>query len=119
MHVPVLEREGGIARDDKQLRKLRQRRDQVLRNAIGEIFLFGGAAHVGERQNRDRRPVERRRRCGASEVGVERLVGSGSGGWSDIKGVNAQRLGDVLELDRAEITRLQIEPSLDKPISVL
>src|SRR3984957_6640376 len=53
---------------------------------------------------------------GASEVGVDRLRRAGSCGWPDVEGVDAQRLGDVLELDRAEITRLQIEPPLHLPI---
>src|SRR5258706_2482904 len=50
----ALEREGRVARGNPQRRNLAQVRDDVLGDAVGEVFLFGVAAHVGERQNADR-----------------------------------------------------------------
>ena len=64
--VLALERESRIAGDDEELRELRQRGDDVLGNAVGEIFLFGIPAHVGEGQHGDRRMggLDRRGRGG-------------------------------------------------------
>jgi len=53
--------EGGIARDHKKPAQLGQCRDYVLANAVGKIILFGIAAHIDERQHRDRRPLRRRK----------------------------------------------------------
>ena len=47
-------RERGIAGDDEQSRHLGQIGDEVLGDPIGEIRLFGIAAHVVERQDGDR-----------------------------------------------------------------
>ena len=57
LHVGVLALvgEGRIPRDDRQRRDLRQIGDDVLGDAVGEVFLLGIAAHVGERKHRDRR----------------------------------------------------------------
>ena len=55
--------EGRIARDDEQRLEPRQRGDDLLDHAVGEIFLLGIAAHVLERQYRDRRHVGRRHRA--------------------------------------------------------
>ncbi len=55
--VLALEGERRIAGDHEELRELRQRGDDVFRDAVGEILLLGVAAHVGERQNGDRRLV--------------------------------------------------------------
>ena len=38
---------------------------------------------------------------------------------ADFERIDADRLGDVLELGRAEVGDLQIKPSLDLPIGVL
>src|ERR1700737_4928414 len=59
--------ERGVAGDDEQGGDLREVGDQVLGNAVAEILLFGVAAHVGERQDGDRRLVRQggRRRRGA------------------------------------------------------
>ena len=51
--VLALERERRIAGDDEELRELREGRDDVFGDAVGEIFLLGVAAHVGEGQNGD------------------------------------------------------------------
>ena len=66
--------EARIASDDEQPTQPRQRRDDVLGDAVREEFLLWIAAEVGERQDRDGRPVRRRSagraapraaRCGA------------------------------------------------------
>ena len=49
--------EGRVARDDEQRFEARQRRDDVLDDAVGEVLLLGIAAHVLERQHRDGRLV--------------------------------------------------------------
>ena len=60
----VLVHEGRVARDDEQVAKARERGDDVLGQAIGEELLLGIAAHVGERQDRNRRLVrDRAHRC--------------------------------------------------------
>ena len=53
----ALVHERRVARDDEEPAQLRQRRDDVLADAVGEIFLFGIAAHVGEWEHRDRRRI--------------------------------------------------------------
>jgi len=60
--------ERGVARDHEEPAQLRQRGDDVLADAIGEIVLLGFAAHIGERQHRDRRTI-RQRQSGLRHVG--------------------------------------------------
>ena len=48
----VIERR--IPRDDEEPAKLRQTRDDVLGNTVGEVFLLRVAAHIDERQDGDR-----------------------------------------------------------------
>ena len=45
--------EARVSGDDEQLREPRQLGDDVIGHAVGEIFLLGVAAHVGEGQNSD------------------------------------------------------------------
>src|SRR6516225_10377767 len=52
--------EAAVARDDKEPPDLRQRGDDVLGHAVREKLLFRVAAHVLERQHRDRRLVGQR-----------------------------------------------------------
>jgi hypothetical protein len=49
--------EGRIARDHKQPADAAQRGGDLLDHTVGEVFLFGVTAHVGERKHRDRRFV--------------------------------------------------------------
>ena len=49
-----------VARDHEEPAQLRQRGDDVLADAVGEILLLRIAAHVGERQHGDGRPVGQR-----------------------------------------------------------
>ena len=62
----ALEGEGGVAGDDRQRRHLRQVGDDVLGDAVAEIFLLGIAAHVDERQDADRRAGG----CGLCSAGL-------------------------------------------------
>ena len=81
----------------------RQRGDDVLDHAVGEIFLLRVAAHIGERQHRDRRLVgQRQRRC---ERG--RLLG---GGADVANPVDPHRPGDVLDLLLAQILEDKGQP---------
>ena len=50
-----------VARDDEQPARSRQRRDDILGDAVGEILLLRIAAHVLEGQHRDRRLGRKRR----------------------------------------------------------
>ena len=49
--------EGRVAGDDEQPTNARQAGDQILRNAVGEIFPAGIAAGIGEGQHGDRRAI--------------------------------------------------------------
>ena len=44
---------GGIAGDDQEARQLRQRGNQIIGNAVAEIFLLGVTTHVSEGQHGD------------------------------------------------------------------
>src|SRR5262249_52898404 len=52
--------EGRIAGDDEEPADARERSDDLLDHAVGEVFLFGVAAHVREWQNRNGRLVGER-----------------------------------------------------------
>ena len=54
--------EARIAGDDEEPADLRERGNDFLDHAVGEIFLLRVAAHIGERQYRDRRLVGERER---------------------------------------------------------
>src|SRR6516225_9402645 len=54
--------EGGIARDDEEAADARKSGRDVLDHAVGEILLFGIAAHIREGQDSDRRLVGERKR---------------------------------------------------------
>src|SRR6185503_15137362 len=59
---PALVDEGRVPRDHEEPAQLRQRGNDVLADPVGEIFLLGIAAHVGERKNGDRRTLGQRGR---------------------------------------------------------
>jgi hypothetical protein len=50
-----------IAGDDEEPPDAGERSNDLLDHAVGEIFLIGVAAHIGERHYRDRRLVGKRR----------------------------------------------------------
>ena len=106
--------EGGVAGDDERARDAREVGGEALGDAVGEIFLFGIAADIGERQH-DEGEARRRRIFRALGVGA----GFACSGCADVKRIDPDRLGDVLELGRAEIGDREIEPPLDLPIGVL
>ena len=56
----VLVDERRVAGDDEQPADAGEPGDQVLGNAVGKILLIGIAAHIGERQDRDRGTVGQR-----------------------------------------------------------
>ena len=65
LHVDglALVRKARIAGDDEQPADARERGDDLLDHAVGEIFLLGVARHVLKRQHRDRRLIGERQ-CG-------------------------------------------------------
>jgi hypothetical protein len=100
-------RERGVASDYERAADARQIRRQALGHAIDEILLFRVSSHIGERQNHDRE---------ARGGFVGRWDRSG---LAHVKRIDANRLGDVLELRRAEVGHDQIEPTLDLSVGVL
>ncbi|MEY9551531.1 hypothetical protein ABIF67_005596 [Bradyrhizobium japonicum] len=62
VHGAALVDEGRVAGDDEEPAQLRQRRDDVLADAVGEIVLLAVAAHIGEGQHGDRGTVGQRER---------------------------------------------------------
>jgi len=92
--------EARIARDHKEPADTRERGDDFLDHAVGEVFLFRVAADVLERQHGDRRLV-RERRAGAD------LRSFRSGGCDYT--VGPDRPCDVLELLLAEVLEDKVE----------
>ena len=91
---------GGVARDHEEPWLMRQAGDDVFGEPVGEILLIGVAAHVLERQHRDRGLVgqgERRRRFGQPV---------------DAHPKDANRPRDILELLLAQILEGDVEPAL-------
>jgi hypothetical protein len=90
----LLVRERRVARDHEQARDLGNVGDDVFGDAVGEVLLLGVAAHVGERQHRERGLVgqaQHLRRCGR--------CGRGGRGGSDGRDLErAHRVVDVLHL---------------------
>ena len=144
-----LEGEGGVARDHEAVADAREVRGEIFRDAVGEVILGGIPRKIGEWQHNDRemRGPGRRRATRAQQIpgaardqdeqrgepaGERRKGGAGFrrglryrrrrlrlGGDADLKRVNPNRLGDVLELGGTEIADLEVEPRLDLPIGVL
>ena len=77
------------------------------------MLLLRVAADIGERQDDDR---EARR---GGFFGRWGRRGLRLRGLADFERIDPDRLGDVLELRRAEIGDREIEPPLDLPIGVL
>ena len=77
------------------------------------MLLLRVAADIGERQD-DHREARR-----GGFFGRRGRRGLRLGGLADFERIDPDRLGDVLELGRAEIGDREIEPPLDLPIGVL
>ena len=77
------------------------------------MLLLRIAADIGERQDDDRKA----RRGGF--FGRWGRRGPRVGGLADLKRIDPDRLGDVLELGWAEVGDLEIEPPLDLPVGLL
>ncbi len=95
IYGPTLVRETRIARDHEQPAHARQVGNNVLCHPIDEVFLLGIAAHVLERQHRDRGLIGQRRRgahCGTAEADA----------------INSYQLSDILELALAHIVICKI-----------
>ena len=77
------------------------------------MLLLRVAADIGERQDNDR---EARR---GRFFGARNGAGFASAGDADLQRIDPDRLGDVPELGRAEISDHEIEPPLHLAIGVL
>ena len=99
LHVErlALVSEGRIAGDHDGAPDTREIGRQTFRDPVDEVLLFGVAADIGERQDDDRETRRARlfRRCDRRGFRLR--------GLADIKRIDADRLGDVLELFWAEI----------------
>ncbi len=107
---PALVGEAGVPGDDEQPAHARQRRDDVFHHAIGEILLLRVAAHVLERQNRNRRLVGNRQPGGLLHLSQGRLQ-------HDF--VGAHRPRDVLQILIPEVDDLDGYLALHLPEGVV
>jgi hypothetical protein len=117
---PAFVGEARIARDHEQPFDPRQAGDDVLDHAVGDILLLAIAAHVLERQDRDRRPVGQRKASRGlfGRGGFTRRGGLDASGDADLQRINPDGMCDVLELDLAKIGHGEIEPGPDLAIGV-
>jgi hypothetical protein len=102
--------EHGVARDHQKLTEAGQLGDDVLGESIGEKLLLRVAAHVHERQNRDRRllgALSRRARPILRGMVGARLRAA------DDDLVDADRPADILDLLIAQILVDELEPVAD------
>jgi hypothetical protein len=99
LHGLSLEIEGRVAGNDEDRRDLGEIGDDVLGDAIAEILLLRITAHIGERQDEDRRL--RPRRIGARRRRPRLSRGSA---------IDPDRLGEILQPLFAEI--LEVEGNL-------
>ena len=102
--------EHGVARDHQKLTEARQLGDDVLGESVGEKLLLRVAAHVDERQNRDRRLFRALLRRGGR---ILRGVARARFLAADDDLVDADRPVDVLDLLVAEILVDELEPVAD------
>ena len=114
----LLVNEGRIARDHMQIGQPRQIGDDVLADPVGEIFLLDVAAHIVEREHRDRGLLDRRRRRLRRRGGFGRRGGIRLGGGADLKRIDPHRLDDVFELGVTEIVDGQIKSRAHLPIGI-
>src|SRR5579872_3522387 len=104
-----------LTRAPEELRELRQRRYDIFRDAVGEIFLLRVAAHVGEGQHGDGGLAGQRGRPLRTDLG---LGLDRRGGFRNRQRIDSHRLGNVLEGRRPEIADRQVEPRFHLPIGV-
>ena len=103
-----------VPADDEGTPDPREVGRQALRHPVDEIILLRVAPEVGERQNDHRQPRRSEFVRGRGDGRGPRLRR-----LADFERIDPDRLGDVLELGRAEIGDSEIEPPLDLPIGVL
>jgi len=102
-----------IARDHDGPSDPRDVGRQALRDPVDEMLLLRVASDIGERQHHDR------------EAGRTRVARRGGGrrghrlsGLADLKRIDSDRLGNVLQLREAEIGDGNVEPRLHLPVGV-
>jgi hypothetical protein len=98
VHRSALVGEARIAGDHEEPLDAREAGDDVLGHAVGEILLLHVAAHVGERQHGDRRPVGQRERGMLRGVLPDAL-----GLDARLDAIDMDRAGDVLHAMLAEV----------------
>lgn len=101
----ALKREGGIARDDKRAGDAREVCGEVFRYSIDEVFLFGVIANVRKRQN-DEGQVRSGGRIRPCTTGLALRSAVSSDG-----GIDANRVGDVLEALLSYIYEFDVHPA--------
>ena len=108
VHHLALEREGGVARDHEQRRDLRQIGDDVLGDAVAEIFLLRIAAHVDERKHADRHALRLLRFGGRGNAGRGLVAGGLRDRFEQIAQIGGHGVaGPVGQLDRVELAEPQ------------
>ena len=109
LHVdrPALVGEGRIARDDEKPFDARKAGDDVLDHAVGEIFLFGIAAHVLEGQDCDRWLIGQRKRESFRRTAARLQL------------VDPHRPCDVLQLLFAHVLEVCVELAAHLPVGVV
>ena len=105
--------ERSIAGDHDSAPNARKIGRQALRDPVDEMLLLRVAADIAERQNDDR---EAR---GIGFFGHQGRRGFRHSGHAHVERINADRLGDVLELGRAKIADGEVKPPLHLTIGVL
>ena len=85
-------RERRVARDDEEPAQPRQRGDDVLGDAVGEVLLLGVSAHVDERKDGDRGLLRRHEMCSRSRNG---------------DAIDAYRPSDVLQMLGPEVLAVE------------
>jgi hypothetical protein len=100
-----------VARDHEQAGDLGDVGDDVFGDAVGEVFLLGIAAHVGERQHRERGLVGQAERLRPSPPWRRR----GRDGAGERHPERAHRVVDVLHLLLALVDELREHPPRTAP----
>ena len=104
--------EGGVAGDHEKPADLRQGRDQVFGDAVGEVFLLIVPGHVVEGQDRDRGLVGERQ-------GLARRFGRSGTGDRRPDLIDPNRLGDILERPFAQVLKVRLDLAAHLAVSVI
>ena len=104
--------EGSVAPDNERASNARKIGRQALRDPVDEMLLLRVASDVGERQD------DHREARGSGYFPRRGRRGLRNGRRADLHRIDPDRLGDVLELGRAEIRDRPIEPTFHLPIGL-